>query len=59
LQIDTTAEGIETEEQFSGVAACGCHEVQGFLFSQPVPAVEVSQMLSRINLSSSIRVAAE
>jgi EAL domain-containing protein (putative c-di-GMP-specific phosphodiesterase class I) len=35
--MSTTAEGIETEAQLEAVRAEGCDEVQGFLFSPPLP----------------------
>jgi diguanylate cyclase (GGDEF)-like protein len=38
LQLDTTAEGVETAEQFELLRAAGCTHAQGFLFSRPVPA---------------------
>jgi EAL domain-containing protein (putative c-di-GMP-specific phosphodiesterase class I) len=38
LNIVTTAEGVETEEQLSLVRAAGCNQVQGFLFGKPGPA---------------------
>jgi diguanylate cyclase (GGDEF)-like protein len=38
LQLDTTAEGVETDEQFELLRAAGCTQAQGFLFSRPVPA---------------------
>jgi diguanylate cyclase (GGDEF)-like protein len=38
LNIVTTAEGVETEEQFALVRAAGCNHVQGYLFGKPVPA---------------------
>jgi diguanylate cyclase (GGDEF)-like protein/PAS domain S-box-containing protein len=38
LQLDTTAEGVETSEQFELLRAAGCTQAQGFLFSRPVPA---------------------
>ncbi len=40
LQVATTAEGVETEEQFAILQAEGCTEVQGYLFSAPRPASE-------------------
>ena len=46
LGMSTTAEGIETEEQLEAVRAQGCNEVQGFLFSPPVSASAVIQMLA-------------
>ena len=36
LGIATTAEGVETAEQHRFVAAEGCDQIQGFLFSRPV-----------------------
>jgi len=41
LNIDTTAEGVETQEQFELLRAAGCTEVQGYLFSRPRPASEL------------------
>lgn len=46
LGMSTTAEGIETEEQLAAVRDQGCNEVQGFLFSPPVSATKVSEMLA-------------
>lgn len=37
LGMSTTAEGIETEAQLEAVRAEGCSEVQGYLFSPPLP----------------------
>ena len=37
----TTAEGVETIEQFEHRKAEGCTEVQGYLFGAPRPASEV------------------
>lgn len=45
LNLVTTAEGVETEAQLSRLREEGCDEVQGFLFSEPRPAVEVPRML--------------
>jgi EAL domain-containing protein (putative c-di-GMP-specific phosphodiesterase class I) len=41
----TTAEGVETEEQLQTLKGEGCTEVQGYLFSKPVPAAEAAQLL--------------
>ncbi len=38
LRLTTTAEGVETPEQFAIVQAEACTEVQGYLFSTPGPA---------------------
>jgi len=45
LGISTTAEGVETEEQFARVRAEGFTETQGFLISPPVPIQEVARLL--------------
>jgi EAL domain-containing protein (putative c-di-GMP-specific phosphodiesterase class I) len=41
LGMSTTAEGIETEEQLLCVKDSGCREVQGYLFSKPIPPSEI------------------
>ncbi|MFD2181612.1 EAL domain-containing protein [Rhodoplanes azumiensis] len=38
LDMATTAEGVETWEQFRLVQAAGCSQAQGYLFSTPQPA---------------------
>jgi diguanylate cyclase (GGDEF)-like protein len=45
LGMSTTAEGVETEEQLDTLREQGCNEVQGFLFSPPLPASSVSELL--------------
>jgi len=49
LGIATTAEGVETAEQFKQLKLEGCTEVQGYLFSPPRPAAEVKGLLASIN----------
>ncbi|MCW6513035.1 putative bifunctional diguanylate cyclase/phosphodiesterase [Lichenifustis flavocetrariae] len=45
LGISTTAEGVETSAQLEHVRAEGCDQVQGYLFSRPVPARDVLVLL--------------
>ena len=45
LGMITTAEGVETEEQLEILRAEGCMQVQGFLFSKAVPALEIPLLL--------------
>jgi diguanylate cyclase (GGDEF)-like protein/PAS domain S-box-containing protein len=53
LNITTTAEGVETEEQLDWLRAEGCNEVQGFLFSAARPAGEIEQLLARFGQRAS------
>jgi diguanylate cyclase (GGDEF)-like protein len=46
LGLDVLAEGVETEEQASLLLECGCDLYQGFLFSAPVPAEQVTALLT-------------
>ena len=39
-----TAEGVETTEQLAKIAAEGCTEMQGFLFSKPLPVHEIERL---------------
>jgi EAL domain-containing protein (putative c-di-GMP-specific phosphodiesterase class I) len=45
LEMDVVAEGIETQEQYALLRQLGCKFGQGFLFSRPVPAEAISEML--------------
>ena len=42
----TTAEGVETEEQMRCLNLEGCVEVQGYLYSKPVPTSEIARVLA-------------
>jgi diguanylate cyclase (GGDEF)-like protein len=44
----TTAEGVETEEQMRCLNLEGCIEVQGYLYSKPVPAEEINGLLESL-----------
>ena len=44
LGMATTAEGVETEEQRDTLLAEGCTEMQGFLFSRPLPISEIERL---------------
>jgi diguanylate cyclase (GGDEF)-like protein len=47
LGMSTAAEGVETEAQLELVRGQGCTEVQGFLFSPPLPASSVARLFQR------------
>jgi EAL domain-containing protein (putative c-di-GMP-specific phosphodiesterase class I) len=42
LDVETTAEGVETEAQAEAMRVLGCNQLQGFHFGRPVPAEEFS-----------------
>ncbi len=46
LGVATTAEGVETEAQRALLHKEGCKEMQGYLFSRPIPANEIAGLLS-------------
>lgn len=45
LKLKVVAEGVETTDQLDLLTDAGCDEIQGFYFSQPVPAQEMERML--------------
>jgi diguanylate cyclase (GGDEF)-like protein/PAS domain S-box-containing protein len=47
LGMVVTAEGVETRAQLDFLCAQGCTQVQGFLFSPPVPAGDIPALLDR------------
>jgi diguanylate cyclase (GGDEF)-like protein len=44
MNMTTTAEGVETEEQLATIRALGCTEMQGYLFSRPMRGAEVAEL---------------
>jgi EAL domain-containing protein (putative c-di-GMP-specific phosphodiesterase class I) len=44
----TTAEGVETSDQLDSLRAEGCQEVQGYMFSKPVPNGSVEAVLADV-----------
>ena len=59
LQMSTTAEGVETEEQFQALARKGCREAQGFLFSPAREVAEIPLLLERLGFADALAQAAE
>ncbi|MET7245972.1 EAL domain-containing protein [Methylobacterium sp. EM32] len=46
LGITTLAEGVETRGQLAALRRSGCGEMQGFLFSRPMPAAEIRRLVA-------------
>jgi diguanylate cyclase (GGDEF)-like protein/PAS domain S-box-containing protein len=42
LNLQTTAEGVETRGQLEALQRLGCDEYQGYLFSKPLPAIDAA-----------------
>jgi diguanylate cyclase (GGDEF)-like protein len=49
LNMDVTAEGVETEQQRIELKALGCDRAQGFLFARPADAEHVGPLLAISN----------
>ncbi|MDL2408522.1 EAL domain-containing protein [Rhizobium calliandrae] len=45
LALDVIAEGVETEAQAHFLSEAGCHAIQGYLFSRPIPAEEMTRVM--------------
>jgi EAL domain-containing protein (putative c-di-GMP-specific phosphodiesterase class I) len=45
LKLKVVAEGVESEEQASVLRLLSCDEMQGYLFSKPLPAPELLTLL--------------
>lgn len=46
--LESTAEGVETEEQLKLVSLAGCTSAQGYFFGRAVPAEEVAGLRARL-----------
>lgn len=54
LGMRVTAEGVENEQQATILAGLGCTEVQGFLYSRPIPASEIEKVEAEAPLASNL-----
>lgn len=45
MELQVVAEGVETREQLEFLRAHDCAEIQGYLFSPPVPAADFTKLL--------------
>ena len=53
LGMETTAEGVEDHDQLAELRAHGCSSVQGYLFSRPIAAAQVHELLKQDKLFKS------
>jgi EAL domain-containing protein (putative c-di-GMP-specific phosphodiesterase class I) len=44
LKLGLICEGVETQQQLEWLREIGCHKVQGYLFSKPVPAQDALRL---------------
>ena len=47
LGLRVTAEGVESQASWDRLASFGCHNVQGYLLSRPLPPGELDAWLAR------------
>ncbi len=47
LNLKVVAEGVETEEQSKLLKLLRCDQIQGFLYSRPLPVEQVELLMSR------------
>ena len=52
LELEVVAEGVETEAQWDFLAAVGCRNYQGYLFSRPLPIEEFEVFAAKVSLGS-------
>jgi EAL domain-containing protein (putative c-di-GMP-specific phosphodiesterase class I) len=58
LGLRALAEGIETEDQWRFLQDTECRLGQGFLFSRPVPALEIPGLIARFDAEADARATA-
>ena len=52
LHLHVVAEGVETQAQATAARDAGCGELQGYLYSKPLPAQDVSLWLTRLAIEN-------
>ena len=47
LEMTTTAEGVENEEEADLIRRLGCNKIQGYHFGRPMPVADVRKIFAR------------
>ena len=53
LRLKVVAEGVETEAQEEALCLLSCDEMQGYLFSRPLPAADMTALLAKARSAAS------
>ena len=55
LEMSTTAEGVESENELAVVRQLGCKKIQGYYFGRPMPSAECDKLFQRPASQYSVR----
>jgi len=55
LRLRVVSEGVETYAQLAFLQRLGCENMQGYLFSRPLPAEQFKRLLAGLEVQSSER----
>ncbi len=47
LEMSTTAEGVESQDELDMVRSLGCKKIQGFYYGRPLPAADARELFAR------------
>lgn len=58
LNMEVTAEGVETEEQAEMARLAGCDQIQGWLYYRALPALDIDRLIAAQNFADNAAAAA-
>lgn len=56
LELKIISEGVEKLKQFELLKSLGCRNMQGFLFSRPIPMLAITDLLKKINNNEKVEL---